>query len=295
MVNDFFEKWFAPLEYATGGLLDKGKTMEDFPNEEEFAAAYPSTTVPREHIKIIYRAIKQPNEDWNSSINIERRSALADRLQQCPTWDEYKQAVRCAKLNSSGGPTGCTYNMLKALPDNASRAMYDEMVRLWGKKTIPAFWKNSWLCPIPKKSDNPELKDLRPLRLCEVTRKIWVGIILYRLVQFWEKNETLHQSQHAYSRSSSTDHAIAQVLAALETTEENVATAAIASWDFEKAFDSPSKKNLETIMDETRCSRSNCCLPGKHGHGWENGTENPILAKSAAHQRIQSGLQHTRE
>jgi hypothetical protein len=115
--------------------------------------------------------------------------------------------------------------------------MYDEMVRLWETKTIPEFWKNSWLCPIPKKADNPELKDLRPLRLCEATRKIWVGIILYRLVRFWEKNDSLHQSQHAYTRSSCTDHAVAQVLAALETTEKNVSTCAINSWDFEKAFD----------------------------------------------------------
>jgi len=72
MVNKFFEKWFAPLEYATRELLDKGNILEDFLNEDEFTAAYPNTTVPLEHIKIIYQAIKQPNEDWNSTSNIAR-------------------------------------------------------------------------------------------------------------------------------------------------------------------------------------------------------------------------------
>jgi hypothetical protein len=135
--------------------------------------------------------------------------------------------------------------MLKALPTSVTKEMYDEMVRLWHEGVTPAFWKNSFLRPIPKKIENPTLKDLRPLRLCEVTRKLWVGIILYRLISFWGKYNILHQSQHAYSRTSCTDYAVAQLLAALETAEANVTTVAIASWDFEKAFDSPAKRILK--------------------------------------------------
>ena len=40
---------------------------------------------------------------------------------------------------------------------------------------------------IPKKKEDPGLEDLRPLMLLEVTRKIWVGLVMNRIEEFWRK------------------------------------------------------------------------------------------------------------
>ena len=139
MVTQFFEQWFAPPEGINFGLMAEGVSMNDFPTEDEFTAAYAHCDITREHIGRIYKAIVCPRDDWNSPENIKKRELLAVELQRCPTRGEYTQAIRCAKLNSSGGPTGCTYNMLKALPETTTTMMYNELVRLWENKIIPEF------------------------------------------------------------------------------------------------------------------------------------------------------------
>ena len=76
-------------------------------------------------------------------------------------------------------------------------------------------WGRRWLQPIPKIL-NPSLEDLRPLMLVEVTRKIWVGLIMGHIAKFWERNGLIDEAQHAYIRGKGTHSAIPQLACCLE-------------------------------------------------------------------------------
>jgi hypothetical protein len=63
MVTRFFEQWFAPPEGTNFGLMAEGVSMNDFPTEDEFTAAYAHCDIKREHIGRIYKAIVCPRDD----------------------------------------------------------------------------------------------------------------------------------------------------------------------------------------------------------------------------------------
>ncbi len=73
---------------------------------------------------------------------------------------------------------------------------YECLVEAWADKRGLDGWGNRLLAPIPK-IPNPELKDLRPLMLVKVMRKIWVGLITRKIASFWEKHKLINPSQHA--------------------------------------------------------------------------------------------------
>ena len=77
--------------------------------------------------------------------------------------------------------------------------------------------------------------------LVEVSRKIWVAIIIKRIQKHWQRYKTLDASNHAYTNDSNTDFSIIQMLNTFECAKEQRGTIAMGSWDYEKAFDSPAK------------------------------------------------------
>ena len=77
--------------------------------------------------------------------------------------------------------------------------VYEELKDYYERKKIPKGWGNALLAPIPKVPD-PALKDLRPLMLYEVLRKIWVGTIMEKVREYWMKWGLINEGQHGFMR-----------------------------------------------------------------------------------------------
>ena len=77
--------------------------------------------------------------------------------------------------------SGLTYLMVKLWPAEIIDHAYKCLDETWASKGSFPDWGDRWLAPIPKKVTDPGLKDLRPLKLVEVTRKIWVGLIMHKI------------------------------------------------------------------------------------------------------------------
>ncbi len=85
--------------------------------------------------------------------------------------------------NSAPGASGLSYAMIKLWPESYLRRAYECLKAAWLDKTILPGWSTKILAPIPKKPD-PSIDDLRPLMLIEVTRKIWMGLIMNKIKNF---------------------------------------------------------------------------------------------------------------
>ena len=96
---------------------------------------------------------------------------------------------------------------------------------------------------IPKIED-PELDDMRPLMLVEVLRKIWMGLIMQKIAEFWRKWSLLDESQNAYLRGKGTHTALSQLINALEGARNYSTSAYVSSFNMSKAFDSVGWKFL---------------------------------------------------
>ncbi len=88
---------------------------------------------------------------------------------------------------SAGGPSGLRYLLVELWPEEVKEKIYEELRLNWVEKKTSKLWSMKLLQTIPKKKEEPGLQDLRPLMLLEVTRKIWVGLIMTRIGDFWRK------------------------------------------------------------------------------------------------------------
>ena len=73
--------------------------------------------------------------------------------------------------------SGLTYDLARHWPDSLVESVYTLLLDAWQKAEIPDFMKWKWLVPIPKK-ENPTVKQLRPIMLIEVLRKVWTSLVI---------------------------------------------------------------------------------------------------------------------
>ena len=201
-------------------------------DEASFIQQYAHLGVPPDLLSLL----------WKATRPLPPIAGLTDSLSQVPTWDEFNSAILHAAKDSSAGMSGLSYNMLKCWPTHFREAAYSALISLWNSSTVPSQWRWRWLVPIPK-VPNPSLQDLRPLCLNEALRKIWFSILVRRLQRFWSAGG-IRATQHGFVSGRSTDGPCLEIINALETARETRSDLYVGSWDWRKAFDSPSRPLL---------------------------------------------------
>ena len=129
--------------------------------------------------------------------------------------------------------------------------MYEELREKWEAREVPEGWGDRLMQIIPKIED-PGLDDMRPLMLVEVLRKIWMGLIMRKIAEFWRKWGLLDESQNAYLQGKGTHTALSQLINALEGARNYSTSAYVSSFDMSKAFDSVGWKLLITCLIRLR-------------------------------------------
>ena len=95
--------------------------------------------------------------------------------------------------------------MVKKWPDSVTAKVH-QLLSLALSSPTPVWLRWGWLCPKPK---DPEqgitLDGLRPLMLLEVLRKIWkiwVWILVRKIVILWEVHQIPTPSQHGFRKDA---------------------------------------------------------------------------------------------
>ena len=238
-----FEESFARQEQYNEGFMKENVDIDSLLEKENFMEAYASKGIEDEYVELIYDAIIRPMDDMEQ--HAKQSEEIRISLEKCPTMEELNKAIEKSKKNKSGGSTGLTYNMLKLASREIIEDIYKELVRMWENNLeIADFWQNRWLKAVSKGEYQITAESARPIMLIEVTRKLWMSILMRRIENHWRKYKVIDDSQHAYTGGSNTDSAISQLYAGLETAKNQYGTIALGSWDFKKAFDSPAKSIL---------------------------------------------------
>ena len=110
--------------------------------------------------------------------------------------------------------------MVQHLPDELKKRIYDILLEAWKTRTPIDGWGDRWLVPIPKIVD-PSLGDLRPIMLVDVLRKIWVGLLMDKIRQMWDKWGLINEAQHGFMSGKGTHTAIPHLISLFETARHN--------------------------------------------------------------------------
>ena len=223
-----FEKSFARQEQYTEGFMKEEVNIEWLLERENFMKAYKNKVINDEDIEIIYEAIIKPMDDMDQ--HEIQSDEIRSELERCPTLIELHEAINKAKKGKTGGPTGLTYNMLKLASKEIISDIYDELVNLWSNEMeIAEFLQNRWLKAVSKGDYQITADNSRPIMLIEITRKLWMSIMMKRIESHWRKYKIIDDAQHAYTGGSNTDCAITQLYSALETAKLQYGTIALGS------------------------------------------------------------------
>ena len=225
-----FEESFGRQSHYTEGFMKENIDIEWLMQKENFMNVYANKGIENEDIETVYDAIVRPMDDMDKYK--EASDEMKQTLEMCPTINEVKEAIRYSKKGKAGGPTGLTYNMLKLASEEIIIDIYNEIVKLWENDLeIADFWQNRWLKAVSKGDYQITADNARPIMLIEVTRKIWMSILMRRIEKNWRKHSIIDDAQHADTSGSNTDCAISQLYAAMETAKNQYGTIAMGSWD----------------------------------------------------------------
>ena len=81
-------------------------------------------------MKIHYAIISVPSRS-------KVQNALATLGDCPPSCQDFLNAIKSSPGTTASGPSGLTYGMMKAWPEEVSCLAYDLLVKMWGAKHVP--------------------------------------------------------------------------------------------------------------------------------------------------------------
>ena len=112
--------------------------------------------------------------------------------------EDVVSAIDDIRADAAAGPDGIPTTLLKSCKHALARPIH----LLWSKSfdsgAVPAFYKNSLICPLYKKGSHATASNYRPVSLTSHIIKIFERFIRKRLVHHLESNNLLCNQQHGF-------------------------------------------------------------------------------------------------
>lgn len=120
------------------------------------------------------------------------------------TLNELKNALKRTN-NSSPGPDGISYIMLKHLSKNSLVNLLYLYNRIWVEQTFPNSWQTATIIPIPKPNKKPtDPNNYRPIALTNCLSKVLERMVNSRLTYFLETHNCISPFQSGFRQGRST-------------------------------------------------------------------------------------------
>lgn len=102
---------------------------------------------------------------------------------------------------------------------------------------FPAFLKTAIVVPVPKKGDQNDLKNYRPIALLSTISKILEKLMVNRIYAFLDKYNLLGRFQHGFRSGHSTETALTGIIQHINDKVDKNEYVVLVSFDLSRAFD----------------------------------------------------------
>jgi hypothetical protein len=211
-------------------------------------------------------------DECRMKVSPEAQAQLQTAMQAPITYEDFTQELFSHKDNTSGGPSGVTYSMLRHAGESILRSLYRSLEYFWDKKIPPPDWQERIMALIPKVEHQPRMDQLRPIMLLECCRKVWLAIIADRIEYVLTSYDVWDASQKGGLPRHGTEDAILAIVNAIEDARNHQQELHVIGFDKAKAFDSPGRYITELAWRRlgvpadvarfiTRCDSNNKIYP----------------------------------
>ena len=164
------------------------------------------------------------------------------------TREEVLLAIQRLKNGKAAGPDGIIGEFFK----HAGHLAVDFLVKLFNvlfeRGIYPDSWTESIIIPLFKKGNQNDPDNYRGISLCDICSKLYSSIINNRLQEWIEQNNLTGECQAGFRKDYSTVDHMFTLMAMIQKQFALNRKLNVAFIDFEKAFDSISRKLLWPIL-----------------------------------------------
>ena len=194
----------------------------------------------REHFQTVLNRPVPPDEDIppaQEDLNIDTGEI---RL------EEVIKAIRQLKNYKAPGEDGLFPEMFKVEEDGLVFALRKLCNEIWVTGIIPSGWKNGVIVKVPKKGDLSQCGNWRGITLSPIALKIFSRVLLNRLELVVDG--ILRDEQAGFRKGRGCNDQIFVVRHLMQQANEMKVPLSLCFVDFEKAFDSISRRTMGKIM-----------------------------------------------
>lgn len=153
-----------------------------------------------------------------------------------PTVSEIEEAIKQMKNGKAAGTDGIPAEMFKSAPNLIAGILHPLFLDIWTNEEFPKDWNSGIIIKIPKKGDLSNCDNWRGINLLSACSKVFMRIILNRMMQSMEKD--LRKEQAGFRPQRSCIDQINTVRIIIEQCAEFGSPLYALFVDYEKAFDS---------------------------------------------------------
>ncbi|MEW8547864.1 MAG: reverse transcriptase family protein, partial [Candidatus Thiodiazotropha sp.] len=211
--NAYYEKLAEKLKSNTFSTKDWWSTLKTFisPNSS-------SSIPPLEHNNSIYSDETDKanifNKYFQSQTNLDETNAvLPDLIPSVINSElntivltplEVESVLKSLTVGKASGPNGLNNRVLKELSSELSIpfcSFFNQSLRVG---TLPVFYKEANVCPIPKKGDMSAVSNYRPISLLNAEVKVFERLVFKYLYNHFHNNNLLSSFQSGFIPGDST-------------------------------------------------------------------------------------------
>lgn len=159
-------------------------------------------------------------------------------------------AIKKLKNAKAAGPDGFIGEIYKGLENVAVDFLVNLFNNLFDSGVYPEQWTESVIVPLFKKGDKNNPNNYRGISLSNIASKLYSSIINNRLSEWIELNNITGEYQAGFKRGYSTIDHLFTLMAAVQKQFTHNRKLYVAFIDFEKAFDTISRKLLWPILSK---------------------------------------------
>jgi hypothetical protein len=137
--------------------------------------------------------------------------------------------------------------MVKCWSTATQFAVYEDINTLWLKRATPSWMKDKAIRLTPAVPGSSDLNHMRPISLYEVAWKIWITIIVKRILLVWHQNDGLHCTQYGYRLDNRIKKPLTNIINKVENALHPNITTLVNFWDARRAVDSI-PRHLQNIV-----------------------------------------------
>lgn len=181
------------------------------------------------------------------NVNLDDNNPLNKPITQA----ELTAVIKELKNNSSPGPDGIPYEIIKYFPEETLDYLLKIYNHIWENNTYPNKWKESIVVPILKpNTEKSDPYNYRPISLSNCLSKILQKIINKRLRWFLETENIISKSQSGFRSGRTTIDSMIQLESEIQTAFRNKQHLIAIFFDIEKAYDTVWKNYIVQSLQE---------------------------------------------